>query len=176
MPYAINYRSDDASSHRIRQLWKECGSLEDSPSMEAMQYPPHLTLAIYDDIQQEDLFDGFDAAVQCLSSLSIRFESLGFFEAPYGIVLWAAPILPKPVLDAHAIIHSTIDAGLCRDNYRPGVWVPHCSLATAISFDRKSEALAIVEQSIEPFDVTFDAADCASFMPVQVLKEARFPG
>jgi len=143
--------------------------------MEAMEYPPHLTLAIYDEIPQEDLFTGFAAAVECLRSLTIRFESLGFFEAPYGIVLWAAPVLPKPVLDAHASIHSTIDSNLCRSNYRPGVWVPHCSLATGISLDRKNEALAIVEQSIEPFEVTFDAADCASFMPVQVLKEAVFP-
>jgi len=176
MPYAINYRSDDASSNRVRQLWKKCAALEDSPSMEAMQYPPHLTLAIYDDIQQEELFAGFAAAVECLSNLTIRFESLGLFEAPYGIVLWAAPVLPETVLAAHASIHSTIDSSLCRSNYRPGVWVPHCSLATAISFDRKDEALAIVKQSVEPFEVTFDAVDCASFMPVQVLKEATFPG
>ncbi len=176
MPYAINYRSDDASSSRVRQLWKKCAALEDSPSMEAMQYPPHLTLAIYDDIQQEDLFAGLAAAVECLSNLTIRFESLGFFEAPYGIVLWAAPVLPESVFDAHASVHSTVDTSLCRSNYRPGVWVPHCSLATAVSFERKKEALAIVEQSIEPFEVTFDAADCASFMPVRVLKEAKFSG
>jgi len=52
--------------------------------------------------------------------------------------------------------------------------VPHCSLAPSISFDRKNDTLAIVEQSVDLFEVTFDAVDCASFMPVQVLKETAF--
>lgn len=55
MPYAINIRSDNKSSDSIRRLWNECATLEESPSMEAMQYPPHLTLAIYDEIKREDL-------------------------------------------------------------------------------------------------------------------------
>ena len=176
MPYAINYRSDNNSSDNIRRLWTECATLEESPSMEAMQYPPHLTFAIYDEIQREDLFAGFAAAVECLGSLTVRFVSLGYFRAPHGIVLWAAPELPQTVLDAHAKIHSTVDPDLCRSNYRPGDWVPHCSLATAINNDREDEAIAIAERAIEPFEVTFDAADCASFMPVQVLKEAVFAG
>ena len=144
--------------------------------MESMQYPPHLTFAIYDEIQREKLFAGLAAAVECLGSITVGFKSLGYFRAPYGIVLWAAPELPQAVLDAHASIHSTIDQELCRSNYRPGNWIPHCSLATAISNDREDEAIAIAERPIEPFEVTFDAADCASFMPVQVLKETAFAG
>ena len=160
MPYAINLRSDNKSSD----------------SMEAMKYPPHLTLTIYDEIKREDLIAGFDAAVECLGCLTIQFDSLGYFRAPYGIVLWAAPQLPQAVLDAHLKIHSTVNPGLCRPNYRPENWVPHCSLATAISSDREDEAIAIAERPIEPFEVIFDAADCASFMPVQVLKETEFTG
>ena len=34
--------------------------------------------------------------------------------------------------------------------------------------------LMSVEQSVAPFEVTFDAVDCASFMPVQVLEETAF--
>ncbi len=83
-------------------------------------------------------------------------------------------MLLEPVRTALASIHSTIDSSLSRRNYRPGNWVPHCSLATSISFDRKNDTLAIVEQSVDPFEVTFDAVDCASFMPVQVLKETAF--
>lgn len=144
--------------------------------MESMRYPPHLTLAIYDEISREELFAGFDAAIGCLDSLSVRFTSLGYFNTPYGIILWAAPEAPQAVLNAHTKIHSTVDPNLCRPNYRPGAWVPHCSLATSISKDREDEAVTIAERGIEPFDVTFDAADCASFMPVQILKETRFTG
>jgi hypothetical protein len=91
-------------------------------------------------------------------------------------VLWAAPTLPQAVLNAQEKIHSTINPDLCRPIYRPGNWVPHCSLATAIGNERENEAVAIAERSIEPFEVTFDAVDSVSFMPVQVLKETVFAG
>lgn len=174
MPYAINYRSDNRSSDKIRQLWNECAKLEEHPSMMSMEYPPHLTLAIYDDISTVELFAGFDAAKECLRKLSIRFESLGYFEAPSGIVLWAAPILPDAVREAHKQIHSVINSDLCRLNYKPDRWVPHCSLATAIVAENNEAAIAIAERSIEPFEVEFDAVDCASFLPVKVLEEIVF--
>jgi 2'-5' RNA ligase len=141
--------------------------------MVAMQYPPHITLAIYDEISTSDLFNGFESALIHLEAVTIRFESLGYFETPFGIILWASPTLPEQVTAAHHSIHTEIDVDLCRKNYRPGIWQPHCSLATSIDLTRKAEALAIVEEGIEPIDVSFDAADCASFMPVEVLKEAR---
>lgn len=174
MAYAINFRSDNESSNCIRSLWEKCGALEKSSSMEAMQYPPHITLAIYDEISTSDLFNGFVSALVHLETVTIRFESLGYFETPFGIVLWASPILPEQVNAAHSSIHSEIDVDLCRKNYRPGIWQPHCSLATSIDLARKEEALAIIEEGIDPVEVSFDAADCASFMPVEVLKEVRF--
>ncbi len=141
--------------------------------MFAMQYPPHITFAIYDEIEQADLFAGFNEAVQRLERMVIRFESLSYFETPLAIILWAAPIVPEEIYAAHASIHSNINVDLCRKNYRPGLWTPHCSLATSIDLARKEDALAIVEQSIDPVEVTFDVADCASFMPVRVLRELK---
>lgn len=140
-----------------------------------MQYPPHITLAIYDEVPLPDLFAGFDSALKDLNTMTIRFESLGYFETPNAIILWADPILPERAFEAHTSVHSTIDINLCRKNYRPGIWVPHCSLATSIDLARKDEVLAILEQSIDPIEVTFDAADCASFMPVKLLREVRLP-
>ena len=173
MAFAVNLRSDDASADSIRLLWETCGALEASPSMVAMQYPPHITLAIYDEISTGNLFAGLSATVKHLSTMTIRFESLGYFEAPYGIVLWAAPSVPQQVINAHESLHMELGVEPCRENYRPGIWVPHCSLATDIDFSRKDDAIGIVEQGIEPFEVTFDTADCASFMPVRVLKEVK---
>jgi 2'-5' RNA ligase len=173
MPYALNLRCDNDSAYVIRQLWAECSVLEESPSMVGMLYPPHLTLAVYDEVQRENLFAGLDAIAACLSCLSVRFDALGYFRAPDAIVLWASPVLEQDVIEAHAAIHSTIDPNLCRVNYRPGCWVPHCSLATAVSVGREDEARSVAERQIDPFYVTFDAVDCVSFTPVEVLQERR---
>ncbi len=69
MAFAINIRSDNESANSIRSLWDMCGALERVPSMQSMQYPPHITFAVYDEIEQNDLFAGFDVVMQNLKKL-----------------------------------------------------------------------------------------------------------
>jgi len=175
MSYSINLRSDNDSGDAIRSLWSECGVLENSPSMPALNYPPHITLAVYDDIGEQELVHAFDLAIAGTTQITSRIERLGYFEAPHAIILWAAPTLPAEVYSLHARVHSLLDARLCRPNYRPGTWVPHCSLATSIDLSRKAESIDLANRSIEPFKVVFDVADCASFSPVEVVHEKKLP-
>ncbi len=139
--------------------------------MEALNYPPHITLAIYDDVPLADLFKAFDSAFATLSKVKIRFHAIGYFEAPHALILWADPDLPSSITSIHEHIHSNIDINLCRPSYRPESWIPHCSLATSIDPSRKEDAMAIVRRSMEPIEVEFDVADCASFIPVEVIRE-----
>jgi 2'-5' RNA ligase len=171
MAYAISIRSDDRSSIGIRALWKTCSQLELSPSMEALNYAPHITFAVYDDISIGRLSDAVDSAFDGVDPMTVRFGKLDYFETPRAIILWAAPMLPSGAWTIHERIHSKIEADICRLHYRPGSWVPHCSVALTVAVDRKEEVLALVEQSIKPVDVIFDVADCVSFLPVQVLHE-----
>jgi hypothetical protein len=171
MTYAINIRSDNESSRPLEALWERCGALEGSPSMEALHYPPHISLAIYDDIDPTELCGVLDSACIGLNAAAIRFAKLGYFEAPQAIILWASPEMPEQLLSAHAHVHSKIGAERSRPHYRPGKWMPHCSLALAVPLGNRRRALALVDEEIEPFEVVFDTADCASFMPVKVLYE-----
>lgn len=173
MACAINIRCDNESAEGIRSLWALCAPLETSASMPALGYPPHLTLAVYDQLAPADLFEVFDSTFGSVRRVMVRFESLGFFRTPESVILWAAPMLPDVIRAAHEKIHAEIDVARCRRNYRPEHWVPHCSLATSVDPERTEEALALARSPIEPVEVTFDIADCASFMPVKVLREMR---
>lgn len=139
--------------------------------MEGQSYPPHITLATYDEVDVADLFDAFDEAFKTLPKVKISFEALGYFEVPHAIVLWAAPNLPRSITAVHERIHTEIDVDLCRPYYRPGTWVPHCSLATAIDSSLRDAAIALSKRPIQPIEVEFDVADCASSMPVGVVRE-----
>ena len=151
MALSINIRSDNASANAVRSLWTQCSILEESPSMSALDYPPHITLAVYDNIDHEALLIAYRSVFANASQIPVRFERLGHFVAPHAIILWAAPALPRSVWSMHARIHQLLDAELCRPSYRPETWVPHCSLATAIDRSRKSEAIDIATRPIEPF-------------------------
>ena len=171
MAHAINIRSDDKSAEAIRSLWVECSALELAPSMGTLKYPPHITLAIYDQIGIPELTGAFDSAFSQATRFTAKFEKLDYFETPQAIILWAAPILPDFVRSIHEHIHARVGVEQSRPHYRPGSWVPHCSLATSIELSRKDEAIAFANRAIGPFEVIFDVADCVSFLPVEVLHE-----
>lgn len=173
MPFSINIRCDNASARRIRELWSQCGRLEARPSMESLGYPPHFTLAVFDHVGEAELVAAVDGVGSAGSCIPVQFDRIGVFETPDAIVLWAAPSDPAPLTALHHRVHEQIDSPACRAHYRPGAWVPHCSLATAIDKEHRGAATAMVRAGIEPFRVLFDVLDCARFHPVQVLHEQR---
>src|SRR5215469_4711201 len=100
--------------------------------MVALDYPPHVTLAIYDNVSTGELRRTLRAVFGGCASIRLRFDRLAYFKRPQ-LVFWAAPEPSKSLRDVHAAIHGLIDPSLCREHYRPGAWAPHCTLATDIS-------------------------------------------
>ena len=50
MAFAISLKATNDTADPIRELWEEVAQLESRPSIAALDYLPHLTLAVYDDI------------------------------------------------------------------------------------------------------------------------------
>lgn len=171
MPYAINMRCDNESANPIKALWDAASALEETPSMAPMNYPPHLTLAVYDDIASSELSESVRGVFAGVQSQRVRFQTLGMFETETSIILWAKPEISHELVELHGKLHDNIGEALCRPNYRPSTWVPHCSLATAVPKSRKADALAFISREIATIDVRFDVVDCARFHPVEVIHE-----
>jgi 2'-5' RNA ligase len=170
MAFAININASGEGGGCIRGYWAKFGRLEPAPSMVALDYPPHVTLAIYDIISSSKLRETLRAAFAGCPPIRLRFHKLAYFEQPQ-LVFWAAPQPAESLLHAHAAIHGLIDPSLCREHYRAGTWIPHCTVATNVSANNRQEARALADKGIEPFDVTFDRADCVEFMPIRIIKE-----
>lgn len=47
MPYGISLKGRDATADYIRRLWDEASIYEPIGSMQELNYPPHLTLAVF---------------------------------------------------------------------------------------------------------------------------------
>jgi 2'-5' RNA ligase len=171
MPFAINVRSDDESAEAIRALWRRLEAFEETPSMRMLNYPPHLTLGIYADVTERELFSAVDDVRA--EVLTLRFEAFGCFTPPGGLIVWAAPRVNRQLRRLHQTVHELIDADRCHPNYRPGRWVPHCTLALSIAAEHQAQVRALTEEPLPPFSVTFDVMDCTSYHPVEVLRERR---
>ncbi len=168
MPFAIGIKAANDTARHIRDLWDRLAGFEDVPSMRALNYPPHITFAVYDRIDGDRLGNSLRHVFAGQPALRLAFERLGVFDGA-SLVVWAAPVRTPALHRHHQAVHRQIDPALCWPHTRPGAWVPHCTLATRIRDDKRAKALAFVDQPIEPFEVVFDTADCVAFAPVRVL-------
>jgi len=173
MAYAISIKVTGSTAEPILALWDEVSNFESSPSMAPLNYPPHITLAVYDDIDPDRLTsvvaDGFGQQ----QAFHLRFTHLCYFDAR-PLVLWAAPLVSPALAAIHSRVHLAIDPDLCRPHYRPGAWIPHCTIATQIADDHRTDAIAFTAKPFNAFNAVFDIVDCVSFPPVTVLREHIF--
>jgi 2'-5' RNA ligase len=170
---ALSLRSGNATAGAIVSLWDQVSGFEDSPSMRALTYPPHFTFAIYDTsgVTEELAIDVMKRAAEGRPAVEITFNRIRSFEgAP--LVLWADPEPKQSLFEIHHQIHTAINPEFCRPHYRPGNWIPHCTLAMRILPDRSAEALAFANGFRGSIRVVFDVVDCVAFPPVKTLAEA----
>lgn len=176
MGFAISFQSDHPSAEPIRALWREVEHFEDAPSMAPLGYPPHVTLAIYegDSVEEGQVRNALDHASRHLKALILTFDTIRSFEGS-TTVLWASPRYCRNLVDTHAAIHAAIDPKHCRPHYRPGMWIPHCTLGMRITGDRKRAALSYAAAFKGVIDVTFDALDCIAFPSLAPVALRKLP-
>jgi 2'-5' RNA ligase len=173
MPFAVSLRSRDRTADAIMSLWDQASAFEDSPSMRALGYPPHITFAIYDspDASEQAAIDALQKVAKRRPAIELSLDRIRIFEGS-PLILWADPKPKTPLREIHARIHAAIDPRLCRPHYRPESWMPHCTLATRIVPDRNPDALAFAGAFHGRLRVVFDVMDCVRLAPLQVMAEA----
>ncbi|MEZ2128304.1 MULTISPECIES: 2'-5' RNA ligase family protein [unclassified Sinorhizobium] len=170
MPYAISIKCLNDTALPVVELWREAAEFEEVPSMEALNYPPHMTLAVYDDIEPDRLIGAFRRAFHGGSAISIAFSGICSFRNDF-LVLWLRPVSDEPLRQIHAVLHAEIEPTLCHEYYRPGSWVPHCTIAMRIPHAVSEQAIRWADERRAEFSVTFNAADCLWFHPVEIMSE-----
>jgi len=174
MGFSLNIKVSNSSARALTELWHAVAAFEETPSMRALGYAPHFTFAIYDtdEISERTREDALDRATCGETALRLTFDRIGVFEGP-PLVLWADPGSQISLLRMHKAIHDVIDPTLCRPHYRPGLWVPHCTLGMNIRPDRRAEATAFAQTFRGGIEAVFDVVDCVTFPPLRVTAEKR---
>jgi 2'-5' RNA ligase len=127
---AVELAFDETADSRVREIWRDLDA-HGVPSLGAAggAFHPHVSLAV-----SEHTIDA-TAALAALAGdakgLPLTLASLGFFPSPNGAVAFLGVTATHTLLDLNA----AVDAELSRSGtepwplYRPGTWVPHCTLA-----------------------------------------------
>lgn len=171
MPYGISLKCCNATGVEILKLWDEASVFEPVGSMQELGYPPHLTLAVFEQLPgnvsaiMEEVFSAQE-------KLSITFDAIKYFDNE-TMVLWAKPRLNHALVNLHVRLHNYFDPLNCHEHYRVGRWVPHCSLATKVPLSAKPAAIGWAESRRLAVAIEFDRADFVQFPPVVIHEELR---
>ena len=151
MPFGAALTFDAETDVAVRGLWQAQADAGLAGLMPGSGYPPHMTLLLAEDGD----IDGMRAALALLARemppLLVSFLAIGVFPAEYGVV-FLAPVANRELLDAHAAIWAAVHPHLANlyDHYRPGVWVPHVTLAYRLPPEQIGPAASFLAHSAWP--------------------------
>jgi 2'-5' RNA ligase len=155
---ALEMGLDPRADRAIRDLWSRLEQLG-VPSLErhVPSIRPHLSLTVTDDA------DGLreHAPGLALSGVETEIEmaAVSLFPADPPVLVLA--VAPAPQLVA---LHERVSATLAAagvdiwPHYRPGTWLPHCSLSMGVPADALAEALSACLASPLPLRARLRAA------------------
>ena len=166
MTHAVTLLFDAASSARLVDVWRLLSARGISDSMIRLGYRPHLTLAVYDALDEVvaqrvlgELCDGLDAWAG-------RFIGVDSFATP-GAVLWARPAADRRLARLQARLVSAI-ADPCHRHYLPENWVPHCTLADDLTAATLASARQLFADGELAMPLRYEAIELVRFPPVDV--------
>jgi 2'-5' RNA ligase len=170
MPFGVILYFDDQTETSILNVWKSLAENRLTSSMLTEGIRPHITLAIFDDLDCRPCENELKKITSKTASPLIQFTHLGLFTYPEPVI-FAAPLVTKALLDFHYELHEklTVDGKDPWELYLPGRWVPHCSLALGYKAEKQSEIFQFCQVLPLPMHVQAVQLGVVSFKPVKDL-------
>lgn len=128
--------------------------------------PPHITLGMYVDINENELVEWTKNFCKNHKSISINFNHIGLFGE---YVCFLAPRVDENLLKLHYDYHQKFDDNCGQIGYNYSLksdnWTPHSTIAMS-SRDNISEALPIFQSKFEPFIGRIEKIAIYHFSPI----------
>jgi 2'-5' RNA ligase len=134
---------DPVAERRLRTLWAaldEAGVTNLGTHTHG-RHRPHISLAVADELNPLTVADAMKG-LTVPPPLTLSFQHVGQFP---GGVLWLGPAPTAELLDLHARVLRRLDkTGVeVSELYRPGTWVPHCTLSMTARRDAVARAVPV---------------------------------
>lgn len=129
MPCGAILFFDNETEAAIRGLWQVIEDAGQMCMMPGLNYPPHLTLVVCEDMQFEEVRAQAIPFIAEHPPMPALFNGLGLFNS-IEPVLYLAVTADRPLLNFHARFEALVRPYLVgeKEFSRPGAWVPHVTL------------------------------------------------
>jgi 2'-5' RNA ligase len=176
MPIAVQLFLDTEQSTPIRHIWQSLAAIGVTHMIDC-QSVPHVTLAIWNEIDTEELSEFAPDYAGLWTDYSFSFTHIGVFPSTYTV--FGAPAVNRELVDKHALLYRTIEGTSTdlTDYYVPGRWNPHCTLATEFDDAQWNSVMDTCRRKWQPFTTGVEALAVIEFGngPITILHEHRVP-
>lgn len=177
MGYAVELTLDPVSTEAVRTLWHALTERGVNPTLPQLNAQPHISLAVYETLDPAAMGDELAAFAGELAPIDTVFSAVGTFPTNEGVV-YLAPVVTAELLAIHARFHARMEQLGLRSNayYRPGHWVPHCTIALEIPPADIPTAIALARASNVFGPISLTAVELIEFRPVQIIYRIPLQG
>jgi len=171
MPYAIEFYLDNNSSKKISKVIKE---LElNNVNIEGGTHP-HITVAIYNTLPISSMINELLEFISSISLLNITFSSFGVFPGEKTHVIFLAPVVTREMIETHEKFYEKFKhyEDMSWDMYKPGKWVPHCTLGFDVNDKMLHQSMDIIKKIQFPFECIIDKFGIIKFNPNEKVFES----
>ncbi|GAB6179245.1 2'-5' RNA ligase family protein [Desulfotomaculum defluvii] len=174
MTYAVNLYFNEEAENYIMGIWRSLDSMEKGKCLTCYDGRPHITLAIYEDLDVELAKERLKSLVREIASFRLKFLQIGIFPHNKGAI-FLAPNLTDELFKIHRIFHNLFKDydGQGWDYYKPQAWYPHCTLSMETPTEAIPSVLAEVLKVFSPIDVTIRSIGIVSLDPINYLFEVE---
>lgn len=178
MPYALELYFDSALEERVRTIWTHLADAGVTNKPLAMGGRPHVSVAVCERLEAEPFRTALEAFAKAASPVEIVLATVGVFSGS-GRVLFLAPIVSRDLLALHEqFYHCYVPHAVNPDaNYRPGGWVPHCTLAMDLPPEKLGLAVELAHRELaEPIRGRVERTALIEFLPVRQMYDFALRG
>mgnify|MGYP006308262333 CR=1 FL=1 len=161
MPYGVTMFADSDTEAVIWNIWNKLKESGITTFMLDNKVRPHITMAVYDELDTEKFLEKFLVFVRDSSPVPLILSSVGTFLEPLGTV-FVQPALTPQLTEMHRdFLERFSDHNAHLQKYsRPGKWIPHFTLSSRLE---EREVLKTVEMALG-----------AEFPPESLIQEIGF--
>lgn len=167
MPFAIVLYFFEDQQIPIKKIQQEIAARKISDFAQKFSVGPHITLAIFAELLCDKCERELKTLTRQTQSLNLSMSHIGIFNNDDAVVFLAPSVLSK-LLDFHLLLHEKLmGVGVNPwENYLPGNWVPHCTLAMDLKKNRVPEAVRISQNLSLPLQLSTKSLGVVEFEPM----------
>jgi 2'-5' RNA ligase len=158
MNFAVELFFDDVADARVRDLWERIAAAGLPSRLLDLGNSPHVSLGVCAELDPLAFAAELSVFAAREPKQHATLVSLGTFSNRQGVIFFGL-IATRELIELHARFDTLFSAAAHEpwEYYRPGRWVPHCTLTTALDPALIAPALAVCAGVPLPIQATLES-------------------